>query len=171
MKELGPDKAEFIDSFKPQMPKEWIKDYNEWLSTFEIEDSLEQHLDADDNFYFYCAVTIDFKKSGSQIQAWNLISAFFNARLQGYAKIFDGFKNRPIQTTAYISAYIVAPSILLWLKNHDDPRYQELKRWESIDKEIETFILENSEVKWNDKKFLNALANDNVEMNIKANRN
>ena len=62
MKELGSDKAEFIDSFKPQMPKEWIKDYNEWLSTFEIEDSLEQHLDADDNFYFYGAVPIDFKK-------------------------------------------------------------------------------------------------------------
>tara|TARA_R110002051_G_scaffold319321_1_gene403190 strand:- start:598 stop:5016 length:4419 start_codon:yes stop_codon:yes gene_type:complete len=75
-------------------------------------------------------VTIDFKKSGSQIQAWNLISAFFNARLQGYAKIFDGFKNRPIQTTAKISAYIVAPSILLWIKNHDDPRYQELPRWQ-----------------------------------------
>jgi len=75
-------------------------------------------------------VTIDFKKSGSQIQAWNMVSAFFNARLQGYAKIFDGFKNRPIQTTAKISAYIVAPSILLWIKNHDDPRYQELPRWQ-----------------------------------------
>lgn len=75
-------------------------------------------------------VTIDFKKSGSQIQAWNLISAFFNARLQGYAKIFDGFKNRPVQTMAKTSAYIVAPSILLWLKNHDDPRYQELPRWQ-----------------------------------------
>lgn len=75
-------------------------------------------------------VTIDFKKSGSQIQAWNLISAFFNARLQGYAKIFDGFKNRPVQTMTKISAYIVAPSILLWIKNHDDPRYQELPRWQ-----------------------------------------
>lgn len=75
-------------------------------------------------------VTIDFKKSGSQIQAWNLVSAFFNARLQGYAKIFDGFKNRPIQTMTKVSAYIVAPSILLWIKNHDDPRYQELPRWQ-----------------------------------------
>jgi len=75
-------------------------------------------------------VTIDFKKSGSQIQAWNLVSAFFNARLQGYAKIFDGFKNRPVQTMTKISAYIVAPSILLWIKNHDDPRYQELPRWQ-----------------------------------------
>ena len=62
MKELGSDKEEFIDSFKPQMPKSWIKDYNEWLSTFEIEDCLEQHLDADKNFYFYGAVPIDFSK-------------------------------------------------------------------------------------------------------------
>lgn len=62
MKELGSDKEEFIDSFKPQMPKEWVKDYNEWLSTFEIEDCLEQHLDADKSFYFYGAVPIDFSK-------------------------------------------------------------------------------------------------------------
>lgn len=62
MKELGSDKEEFIDSFKPQMPKEWIKNYNEWLSTYEIEDCLEQHLDADKNFYFYGAVPIDFSK-------------------------------------------------------------------------------------------------------------
>ena len=50
-------------------------------------------------------------------------------------------------------------------------KLQELKRWETIDKEIDQLVIENSEVKWNDKKFLNALANDNVEMNIKANRN
>ena len=62
MKELGSDKEEFIDSFKPQMPKSWIKDYNEWLSTFEIEDCLEQHLDSDKSFYFYGAVPIDFSK-------------------------------------------------------------------------------------------------------------
>ena len=75
-------------------------------------------------------VTIDFKKSGSQIQAWNLVSAFFNARLQGYAKIFDGFKNRPVQTMTKVSAYIVAPSVLLWFRNHDDPIYQALPRWQ-----------------------------------------
>ena len=50
-------------------------------------------------------------------------------------------------------------------------KLQELKRWETIDKEIDQLVIENSEVKWNDKKFLNALANDNVDMNIKANRN
>ena len=50
-------------------------------------------------------------------------------------------------------------------------KLQELKRWEIIDKEVEQLVIENNEVKWNDKKFLNALANDNIEMSIKANRN
>lgn len=62
MKELGSDKEEFINSFKPQMPKSWIKDYNEWVSTTEIEDCINQYLDTDNNFYFYGAVPIDFKK-------------------------------------------------------------------------------------------------------------
>ena len=42
MKHLGNDKQKFIKSFKPQMPKSWIKDYNKWLSTSEIEDCLSQ---------------------------------------------------------------------------------------------------------------------------------
>jgi len=62
MNELGNDKEEFKDSFKPLMPKEWIKNYNEWLSTSDIEDSLSQHMESDDTFYFYGAVPIDFKK-------------------------------------------------------------------------------------------------------------
>ena len=62
MNHLGSSKEEFKSSFKPLMPKEWIKDYNEWLSTFEIEDCLKQHMDSDKNFYFYGAVPMDFKK-------------------------------------------------------------------------------------------------------------
>ena len=62
MEHLGSSKEEFKKSFKPLMPKEWIKDYNEWLSTFEIEDCLKQHMDSDKNFYFYGAVPMDFKK-------------------------------------------------------------------------------------------------------------
>ena len=48
-------------------------------------------------------------------------------------------------------------------------KLQELKRWETVDKEVEQLVRENSEVKWNDKKFMNALANNNVEMSIKKN--
>ena len=75
-------------------------------------------------------ITVDFAKMGTQIQAFNMISAFFNARLQGYAKIYDGFKNRPGATLTKIGMYITLPSILLWIKNHDDPRYQALPRWQ-----------------------------------------
>ena len=48
-------------------------------------------------------------------------------------------------------------------------KLQQLQRWETIDKEVEHLVFENSEVKWNDKKFMNALANNNVEMSIKKN--
>lgn len=73
MQELGSDKKLFIDSFKPKMPKSWIKDYNEWLSTTEIENCLKQHIVSDKNFYFYGAVPIDFKKcSVSNLCSFNI---------------------------------------------------------------------------------------------------
>lgn len=75
-------------------------------------------------------ITIDFSKMGTQMQALNMISAFFNARVQGYAKIYEAFQKRPAQTSAKIFAYITLPSMLLWYKNHDDPRYKQLPRWQ-----------------------------------------
>ena len=75
-------------------------------------------------------VTIDFSKMGLQVESLNLISAFYNARLQGYAKIFEGFRDRPGQTTAKIGAYIVTPSILLWIANRDKEAYKELPQWQ-----------------------------------------
>ncbi len=75
-------------------------------------------------------ITIDFSKMGTQMQALNMVSAFFNARVQGYAKIYEAFQKRPLGTSAKIFAYITLPSMLLWYKNHDDPRYQSLPRWQ-----------------------------------------
>ena len=75
-------------------------------------------------------ITIDFAKMGTMVQAWNMVSAFFNARLQGYAKISDAFMQRPIQTSAKIFSYIMLPSILLWMNNHDDERYKALPAWQ-----------------------------------------
>ena len=43
MNQLGSKKEEFKDSFKPLMPQSWIKDYNTWLTTTEIEESIQQH--------------------------------------------------------------------------------------------------------------------------------
>lgn len=57
---LGKDADEFKNSFRPIMPKKWLKDYNEWLTTSDIETVLNQYMNNDDSFYFYGAVPIDF---------------------------------------------------------------------------------------------------------------
>lgn len=75
-------------------------------------------------------ITIDFKKMGSTIQAVNRLAAFFNARLQGYAKMYESFKNRPVSTMTKVGAFIVTPSVLLWIKNHDNETYKQLPQWQ-----------------------------------------
>jgi|TARA_B110000971_G_C19999158_1_gene495870 hypothetical protein len=60
MDNLGPDSAKFKGSFKPLMPKKWIKDYNYWLSNSDIEKCLEQYTVTDNSFHFYGAVPMDF---------------------------------------------------------------------------------------------------------------
>ena len=60
MKHLGKDKEKFKESFKPIMPDDWLKDYNAWLGTDDIENCLEQHQKSDRSFYFYGAEPIDF---------------------------------------------------------------------------------------------------------------
>ena len=55
------------------MPKKWLKDYNEWLTTFDIEDCLNQHAEADNTFFFYGAVPNDFSKcSVSELCSFDL---------------------------------------------------------------------------------------------------
>ena len=63
--------------FKPKMPRSWLKDYNEWLSTDDIEKCLNQHKEADKNFYFYGAVPMDFNKCSVS----NLCSFDLNSHL------------------------------------------------------------------------------------------
>lgn len=73
---------------------------------------------------------MDFSRIGSKLQAINMMSAFYNARVQGYAKIYDAFKRNPAKTSVKIGAYITAPSILLWYINHQDERYKALPQWQ-----------------------------------------
>lgn len=67
------DIENFKDNFKPVMPKKWVKDYNTWLRTDDIEKCLEQYQDNHDDFYFYGAVPIDFNDcSVSNLCSFNL---------------------------------------------------------------------------------------------------
>jgi hypothetical protein len=57
------EKNSFFSSFRPLMPKKWIKtNYKEWLNTLNIEDCLNQYDKAIPEFLFYGAVPIDFSK-------------------------------------------------------------------------------------------------------------
>lgn len=74
-------------------------------------------------------ITIDYAKMGTKIRGLNQIVAFYNARLQGYAKIYDAFAKRPGRTSMLITGGIILPSVYLWFANRDDERVQRLDEW------------------------------------------
>ena len=52
--------SKYTKDFKPKMPKEWEKNINEWLSTIDIENVLNQYEKKYPEFLFIGAVPIDF---------------------------------------------------------------------------------------------------------------
>lgn len=51
---------EINNTFRPHNPKEWCNSKNEWLSTLDIENVMQQYEDKYKNFYFIGPVPIDF---------------------------------------------------------------------------------------------------------------
>ena len=75
-------------------------------------------------------LTIDFAKIGNSTQSLNMLSAFFNAAIQGEARLIEAIKERPTQVLAKTAAYITLPSILLWFRNHDSEAYKGVPQWQ-----------------------------------------
>lgn len=75
-------------------------------------------------------VTLDFARIGASMRAYNMITAFGNAQIQGMDRIGRAFHDRPFNTTAKVAGGITLPSVLLWFANKDDPRYKELPHWQ-----------------------------------------
>jgi hypothetical protein len=59
------DKSELRDEFRPKMPESWGKNKNEWLTTSDIENVMNQYMNQYDDFLFIGAVPIDFDKEMS----------------------------------------------------------------------------------------------------------
>ena len=74
-------------------------------------------------------VTIDYAKMGYYMKALNQVSAFYNARVKGYVKIYDAFTKRPARAMTTIFAGIVLPSLYFWYANKDDPIYRRQPKW------------------------------------------
>ncbi len=96
-------------------------------------------------------LTIDFRKMGNSMQAYNMISAFFNARVQGLVKIAEAIKDPKRRTTVLMKAsgYITLPSVILWIMNKDSETYKALPQWQ---KDLFWIIISNEgtekEVVW-----------------------
>ena len=77
-------------------------------------------------------LTIDFRKMGTSMQGYNMISAFFNARVQGLVKIAEAMKDPNRRNTVLMRAtgYITLPSVFLWFMNKDSETYKALPQWQ-----------------------------------------
>jgi len=75
-------------------------------------------------------VTLDFQRVGAQTRALNMIVAFWNAHVQGLDKTARAFIDRPTQTALKLAASVTLPSVILWYANNEDPRWQEIPRWQ-----------------------------------------
>lgn len=77
-------------------------------------------------------ISLDFQRMGAKMAAVNSVVAFFNARVQGYLKLYETFTNPETRSKALytVGASITLPSILLWIANNEDERYKELPTWQ-----------------------------------------
>jgi len=75
-------------------------------------------------------ITLDFARRGSQTRAVNMLVAFWNAQVQGLNKLTRAFRDKPMQTTFKAVSGITLPSVLLYLHNRNDARYQEIPQWQ-----------------------------------------
>ena len=88
-------------------------------------------------------ITLDFQRVGAKVSALNSITAFMNVSIQGLDKTARAFKDNPKATTAKSLAYLTVPSLLLWAAQKDDPRYQEIPRWQ---KDLFWIVLTDNQV-------------------------
>lgn len=75
-------------------------------------------------------VTLDFARIGAKSRAMNLITAFFNANIQGTDKMIRAFHDNPFRTLWKVLLGITLPSILLYLANRKDKRWKEIPMWQ-----------------------------------------
>lgn len=75
-------------------------------------------------------VSVDFARHGAKTEAVRILTAFWNARLQGYYRLGRAFRDNPVRSTYRATAAITLPSVLLYYANKDDPEYQALPQWE-----------------------------------------
>lgn len=75
-------------------------------------------------------VALDFARMGANVRAFNMISAWTGATINGLDRTVLAFKNDPVGTFAKTAALVTFPSLMLWWANRDKEWYKELEDWE-----------------------------------------
>lgn len=106
---------------------EYIKSYNN-----SIKNGLTHKQAVERGGFESKNISLDFQRMGAKMAAVNSVVAFFNARVQGYLKLYETFKSPETRSKALytVGASITLPSILLWIANNEDERYKELPQWQ-----------------------------------------
>lgn len=73
-------------------------------------------------------ISLNFARIGRDTKGLASVTAFFNAKVQGWDKLARMLKNP--KTYGVAAATITAPSIALWSVNKDNPEYWERPQWE-----------------------------------------
>ena len=112
---------------KPIEGLEWISNLAEAGTRMgEFMRAREKGKSVDQAAYDAVEITLNFGRSGATGQQINRMVPFFNACIQGGDKLYRLYKADPRRTLLRIGTYIVLPSIVLWLWNHDEDWYKEL---------------------------------------------
>jgi hypothetical protein len=75
-------------------------------------------------------VTLDFARGGTVAKEVNRYTAFFNAGMQGTARLAEVFRTDPVGATRRATLAITVPTLVLYAMNRNDPTYRELPDWE-----------------------------------------
>jgi len=114
--ELGPRIAEGDKMYRKYQSAEWQAAHPGWN---ELDSFYQALLDAKD-------VTVDFTRQGVVSRQINDVTAFFNAGVQGFDKIYRSFRDRPVQTLCKGVIWLTTFAVLMWLKNRDKEWYKNL---------------------------------------------
>lgn len=75
-------------------------------------------------------ISLDFSEIGAKTRALNNIIAFFNANIRGWARMGMAFREHPMRTSLKVFTGITLPSMLLYMRNRNDPRWKEIPQWQ-----------------------------------------
>lgn len=92
--------------------------------------AIKQGYDPMDAAYIARESTVDFQRMGQYMREWNMITAFQNPNLQGVDRMARAVAARPVWSSTILAGGLTVPSVGLWYLNKDDPRYQQMPRWQ-----------------------------------------